>query len=241
MAVEYEDTITIPTPEGIELQYTLAGVGSRFTAQLVDVLLRLIALAALIGILSALGGGTGARIVFIVATFLAWFAYDVIFETWGGGRTPGKRWSRLRVVKVGGAPVGLAGSATRTLLRLIDEWATLGIAGMISISVSQRNQRLGDLAAATIVVRERTATALPESLPVVSGADELDVTAVSSTELSAIRDFVSRRDSLNAEARERVAAALAERMSAHVGGVPAGGLAPERLLEAVLAAKSTPR
>lgn len=240
--MEYEDAITIPTPEGLELQYPLAGGGSRFAAELIDVLLRLVALGVLFGVLAALGAGSGATIVLIVASFLAWFAYDIVFEVWGAGRTPAKRWSGLRVVMAGGQPVGVGSSAVRTLLRLIDQWLTLGIVGMVAIQFTSRNQRLGDLAAGTIVVRERTSPAAqspPVELP--PALADVDITAITAPELAAVRDFLARRESLTKDARPRVAQALSERLADKVGGLPPGGLPPERLLETIVAAKSRSR
>jgi uncharacterized RDD family membrane protein YckC len=243
--VEYEDTIPISTPEGIDLEYTLAGFGSRFIAELVDLILRLIPLGVLIAILDATGGGAVLAIVIIVAYFAAMFVYDVIFEVWGGGRTPGKRWSGLRVVMAGGQPVGLGPSAARNLLRLIDEWLTLGIAGFISIQVSERNQRLGDLAGGTIVIRERRAK-MGRSVPSQAPASAelfhgIDVTAVTASDLAAARDFLARRERLGKESRARVAQALADSLTAKVGGLPPGGLPPERLLETIVTAKDASR
>ncbi len=240
--MEYEDAITIPTPEGLELRYALAGGGSRFAAELIDILLRVVVLGVLFGVLAALGGGSGATIAIIVASFLAWFGYDIVFEVWGAGRTPAKRWSGLRVVMAGGQPVGLGSSAVRTILRLIDEWLTLGIVGMVAIQFTSRNQRLGDLAAGTIVVRERTSAVVqPDNLALRSIPADVDVTAITADELAAVRDFLARRESLTKEARPRVAQALADRLADRVGGLPPGGLPPERLLETIVAAKSRPR
>ncbi len=240
--MEYEDRITIPTPEGIELDYTLAGLGSRFVAELVDVLLRLVPLGILTGVLVSAGGGPIAIVVLIIADFLAWFGYDIVFEVWGQGRTPGKRWNGLRVVMAGGQPVGLGSSAVRTLLRIVDIWLTLGIVGSVSIMATRRNQRLGDLAAGTIVVREQRATAgRPLAIDPGDAWGRLDVTAVTPSELAAVRDFLARRDTLAREARPRVARALAERMAEKVGGLPPGGLPSERLLETIAAAKAASR
>jgi uncharacterized RDD family membrane protein YckC len=247
--VEYEDTIPISTPEGIELEYTLAGFGSRFTAQLVDLILRLVPLGVLIAALAAAGGGAVGAIVVIVAYFAAVFVYDVIFEVWGGGRTPGKRWSGLRVVMAGGQPVGLGPSAVRNLLRLIDEWLTLGIVGFISIQATKRNQRLGDLAAGTIVIRERrgskakakTEASLAPAAALAERFHGVDVTAVTASDLAAARDFLLRRDRLKGDSRARVAQALADRLAAKIGGLPPGGLAPEQLLEVIVTAKDASR
>jgi len=153
--VEYEDRITISAPEGIELEYTLAGLGSRFMAAFVDTVLRIVVLAAVIGLLAALGAGqTLLGLALIVGLFLALFAYDVAFEVWAAGRTPGKRWNGLRVLMATGQPVSVAPSAVRNLMRIVDVWGTALIAGVVSVLVTKRNQRLGDLAAGTIVVRE---------------------------------------------------------------------------------------
>jgi uncharacterized RDD family membrane protein YckC len=212
--MEYEDTITIATPEGIELEYTLAGAGSRFIAGLVDVALRLLVLAAIILILALIHSGTLSVIVISISSLLAWFAYDVVFEVWGGGRTPGKRWSGLRVVTAGGAPVSVGPSAVRTLLRLIDVWATLSILGMLCIMGTRQNQRLGDLAAGTVVIREPRGQA---------AAGAVEVPSV---------------DAVDDASRARVADALAGRLSDKVGGVIPGSVSSEHILELVLAAKS---
>jgi uncharacterized RDD family membrane protein YckC len=241
--VEYEDRITIWAPEGLALEYTLAGLGSRFIAELVDVALRALVLGAVIGLLAALGAGvTLLLIVLIAGGFLALFAYDIAFEVWGAGRTPGKRWNGLRVLMASGQAVSFGPSATRNLMRIVDIWGTALIAGIVSILLTKRSQRLGDLAAGTIVVRERRASsgAAAAISPRAAADTGVDVTAVTASELSAIRDFLARRQSLTGEARVRVAQALAAGVSAKVGGLPPNGLPPEQLLETIAAAKSAP-
>lgn len=243
--MEYEDRITIWAPEGLALEYTLAGLGSRFIAELADVLLRLIVLGALIGLLAIIGvSGTALVIVAIVGGFLALFAYDIAFEVWGGGRTPGKRWNGLRVLMASGQPVSFGASATRNVFRIIDIWATAMIAGTVSIVLTKRGQRLGDLAGGTIVVRERRTprSTTPGPGPeAIAPQEAIDVTAVGPTELAAIRDFLSRRQRLTPDARRRVAGALADGVLRQVGGLPPGGYSPERLLEVIAATKAAPR
>ncbi len=159
--MEYEDRITIWAPEGLALDYTLAGLGSRFLADLVDVAIRVIVLGAVLAILEIAGApSTVVLIVFVVGVFLALFAYDIAFEVWAAGRTPGKRWNGLRVLMANGQPVTFGPSAVRNLMRVIDIWATAMVVGSVSIIVTPRNQRLGDLAGGTIVVRERRAGAI---------------------------------------------------------------------------------
>jgi uncharacterized RDD family membrane protein YckC len=246
--VEYEDRITIWAPEGLALEYTLAGLGSRFIAELVDVGLRVLVLGAVIGVLAAAGArGTALIIVLIVGAFLALFAYDIAFEMWAAGRTPGKRWNGLRVLMASGQPVTFGASAVRNVMRIIDMWGTAMLAGTVSIVLTKRGQRLGDLAGGTIVVRERRASerrargAAPEPavrVPI-AGQDDVDVTAVSAAELSAIRDFLGRRQQLTPAARARVAAALADGVRGKVGGLPPGGYTPEELLQVIVAAKGS--
>ncbi len=167
--VSYEDRISIPTPEGVELELVLAGVGSRLVGSLVDFLIKAVLLFALwlVSAVAAEDAGGFFIALTIIASFLVFWAYDVAFETLASGRTPGKRAAGLRVVRMGGEPVGFLASAVRNLLRLVDmQPGFLFAVGAITILFSQRNQRLGDLAAGTLVVRERLAP-LPAVRPAV--------------------------------------------------------------------------
>ena len=105
-----------------------------------------------------LGGQTragSASALFTIVFFLVFFGYDVLFEVRSRGRTLGKRWTGLRVVRTGGQPVTFVPSCVRNVMRLVDILPAFYGIGMLSIFVTGRNQRLGDLAAGTLVVRER--------------------------------------------------------------------------------------
>src|ERR1700712_60853 len=121
MADGVQETLRIATPEGVSLELPLAGVGSRFVALLVDTSLQMIGLIALAILLSVTdaGGLTGGA-VFAVALFGVIFAYPVAFELGAAGRTPGKRWSSLRVVCDDGSALTFRASALRNLVRPID-------------------------------------------------------------------------------------------------------------------------
>jgi len=251
----YEDRITIATPEGVDLEITLAGVGSRFAAALIDTLLQstgLFVVLFAIGVIAGSrdSGGDGAALLliafFVVFSFLVLFGYHVLFETLASGRTPGKRWLGLRVVRAGGRPVGFTASVIRNLLRLVDFLPASYLVGFVTVLATARNQRVGDLAAGTLVVRERTGgrrsrastAAAPVStdhLP--AGYDTWDVSMVRPDELSTIRRFLERRTSLTPDARWRLAWQLAERLRPSVAGAPED-LHPEVFLEAVAAAKA---
>ncbi|HEX2038762.1 MAG TPA: RDD family protein [Acidimicrobiales bacterium] len=249
--MELEDRISIDTPEGVTLEVPLAGIGSRFVAELVDQFLQwLVILALLLVLVATVGDTTGGGLLFalfLLGVFVVQFGYHVLFEVTASGRTPGKRWTGLRVVKADGGPVDFASSAVRNLLRIVDMLPTFYLVGIVAIVASRRNQRLGDMAAGTIVVREKTggratrgrAWAAPR--PVGEPSPEAaawDVAAVTNEELATVRRFLERRATLTPEARARLAAELAARLRPKVVGPP-DGMTPERFLIELAAVKAT--
>jgi uncharacterized RDD family membrane protein YckC len=240
--VQYEDRITIPTPEGVSLQLTLAGLGSRAVAGAADLLLK----AVLVGLLLLATGDDGA-VVIVPAIGLTMLLYDVLFETLGGGRTPGKRMSGLRVVRAGGRPVDLTASMIRNVLRLVDGLPLGYVPTIVSIAATRRNQRPGDVAADTIVIRDRRAVdreqrgfavAAPAAgagaASAAAGAS-WDVSAVAAADLATVRAFLERRDGLAGEPRARLAAQLDGALRQRVGGADEPD--PERFLEILYDAK----
>jgi uncharacterized RDD family membrane protein YckC len=241
--MEYEDRLRIATPEGVDLELMLAGVGSRFSAALIDFLIQMALLAALVGAV-LIGGGSfsgWSGAAFVILAFLLFLGYDVLFEVLNSGRTPGKRLNGIRVVRVDGSPVRFLTSAVRNALRLID-MLFFYFVGVVAILVTTRNQRVGDLAAGTLVVRERLAK-VPEdpyaAAPAASPQGEWqnwDVGGVTAEELSAVRAFLARRHELTPEARQSLADELAEGFRRKVPGL-AADTSSESLLLALVAAK----
>jgi uncharacterized RDD family membrane protein YckC len=241
--MEYEDTRRISTPEGVELELRLAGLGSRFGAGLIDFPIKAAIVLAPTVAAALLLGELAAVIVFAVSFFFAVVGYDVLFEVRAGGRTPGKRAAGLRVLMADGAAVSLRASSVRNLMRLIEGLPLWYLPAVISILVTHDNQRLGDLAANTIVAREPRGAGppLPEPAPLLP--DDLsawDVSAVTADELAAVRSFLDRRPDFAPAARWQLAATLAERLRARVDGVPAG-MDDERFLENLARAKAERR
>ena len=253
----YEDRISVATPEGVTLQFRLAGVGSRVVAGLLDGLVLMVAslgLGLISWALSLAVGDSWANVFFGLTFFVLLFGYDIAFETLGSGRTLGKRWAGLRVVRVGGGPVGFMSSAVRNLLRLVDFLPFAYLIAIVCVTASSKNQRLGDMAAGTLVVRERTAVegAAPASrrdepapwsttteAPSVEGSAFVgwDVSAVTGEEAAMVREFLARRASLEPAARQRLALDLANRLRPKVV-MPEERIGPEGFLERLLAAKS---
>jgi uncharacterized RDD family membrane protein YckC len=227
--VELEDRLRIETPEGVGLEVTLAGLGSRAGACFLDSLILGVALAvvligtAVVGFadtsadVASLILGLGALIASVVL-----FGYYLLFETLNSGRTPGKAAFGIRVIRADGAPLGFGAVAIRTLLRIVDLLPTAYAVGMISVIVTSRNQRIGDLAAGTVVVRDRKARPIAE--PFGSGQDHLqglpawDVSSVTEEEVVLIRRFVDRRNGLGPSHRAQLAASLATSLRRKVAG-----------------------
>jgi len=237
--VQFEDTTRIDTPEGISLEIALAGLGSRFIAQALDGLVKGGAVLGLSLIVAAFGGsGVALQAIVAVGVFISFFVYDIVFETFWSGRTIGKRATGLRVVSVDGGPVGFFSSAVRNLLRIVDVLpGPYGVASIVILG-TKRNQRLGDLAAGTLVVRERSQT--PDfgrsrvgfrSLPA-----GFDVTGLTDEHLTLARQYVARREDLDPDRRRQLAEQVAGTIRPLVG--PTGdGLSAEALIESVVVAK----
>jgi uncharacterized RDD family membrane protein YckC len=239
--VQYEDRITIATPEGVHLELSLAGVGSRFASAIVDLLIQLALLIAIFVGGVAVFGESGFTIAAITVTgFFVLAAYDILFEVFASGRTPGKGLNGLRVVRTDGSPVGFFTSAVRNTLRLVDLLPAGYLAGIVCILVTRRNQRLGDLAAGTLVVRERrpqTRSAFVPAMRPDAPWQSWDVSAVSAAELGAVRRFLDRRDELTYAARNKLAFELEDALRPKVAGVQ-GQVHGETFLEQLAAAKA---
>ena len=241
--------MSIATPEGLELDLVLAGVGSRLVAALLDGLVRsgvLLAVVILVAILSPTSGVLIA--LWAITFFLVLFGYDVFFEVAAGGRTPGKRWSGLRVVTVSGGAVTVGASVVRNLVRIIDSLPGVYLVGIILVALTSKNQRLGDIIAGTLVVRERRIVerevTWARSLLEPDDADDdtltWDVSAVTAEEIATVRRFLERRMTLDPDARRRIARELASRLIPKVVG-PTEPPAPEAFLIDLVAAKSRRR
>lgn len=228
-----DQTLDIETPEQVVVSYTIAGLGSRTFAALVDYAVCLGGLVALVfafllvaprSFLPAGGAASGAWAVAIVyiAQFAFVWGYYVLCEGLADGRTVGKRMFRLRVVHDDGFSISFGASAIRNLFRIVDlQPGVIGTVGMIAIAMSPRGKRLGDSVAGTIVVHERP---LSVALEAPGGTEEGTAAGepvLSDSEFDLLSRFIQRRASLPPEERSRLAARVAERLRAHLP--PASG------------------
>jgi uncharacterized RDD family membrane protein YckC len=274
----FADQLNIATPEQVELEFSVAGIGSRFVAALLDHLIQA-AFFILMGFALAflLSGAAGNNLNlmskwllagFIALNFCLIWGYFALFEAFWHGQTPGKHIMKLRVIKDSGRQITLFEALTRNLLRLIDYLPSLYLVGVITMLCTKRNQRLGDLAAGTLVVHERSeeqplliergnsfvpAAAASTYDPIASAAafsaaSSLPADAVarlSHDDLLLIETFFARALDLSLETRAQMARRIATQIACKMEGVagaqpPEGN--PERFLEAVAyAMRSTGR
>ncbi|MFN2464679.1 MAG: RDD family protein [Candidatus Dormibacteria bacterium] len=155
------DGLFIATPERVSFSYQLAGLGSRFLALFLDsvILAVVLTLFSLVTVATGLGGPAAAVIVFIAFTVI-FNVYFIFFEGLWSGQTPGKKAARLRAVGSSGQPITFEQALMRNLVRNLDFLPFLYGIGIVALFVNGRGQRLGDLAAGTVVVRERASLSL---------------------------------------------------------------------------------
>ena len=213
----------IETPEHVLLERRLAGIGSRFLAGLLDTLiltgiaLLLYLIAVMTGMLVFYGTGglagdlfTWTMALLIVLFFLIYWGYFAFFEMGTNGQSPGKKWQRIRVVKDGGGAITFTDIAIRNLLRAVDGLVFYGVAG-VCMFISRKAQRLGDLAAGTVVISEKTSDYsagsgehLPAEWEQEATAEALRATGLSPEEYRILMNYWVRRNQLTLEARYRL-------------------------------------
>lgn len=154
--------VVVKTPEQVDLQFTLAGIGSRAFAQVLDLLI----LAVIYGLfltsiilwqwLNVFGHATSYIIGFLILfSFLLFWGYFIAFEYFLSGRTLGKRWVRIRVISADGRPLSFFAAAVRNLLRLIDVLPSGYLLGVVVMMFDRRERRIGDIVAGSLVVVDR--------------------------------------------------------------------------------------
>jgi uncharacterized RDD family membrane protein YckC len=252
--VELFRKVKVLTPESVELEFTLAGIGSRGLALLIDTLLVILGIAffwffgslfatQLFLSISPSGYGMAAAwllgIAFLV-TFLISAGYFVVFETLRQGQTPGKRYAQIRVIRDDGRPVGLTQSVLRALLRPLDDFL-FWVVGTALILFDQNEKRLGDLVAGTLVIQEER-SAIKRKIDLSESAQGLarqlstvsDMTQLLPDDFAVVREFLQRREFMTPRARTDLSMNLARqaRTLVKLETIPAG-VTSDQFLEAV--------
>lgn len=230
-----DEDMVIATPELVAFNYEIAGIGSRFVAALLDVL---VAIAILIAVGAAAafaanvtGNPTLAILLFVMGAFVLTYGYFWASEYAFNGQTLGKRAARLRVVGTGGEPISFSQAGIRNLIRFVDFLPGWYAAGLVCLFINGRGQRLGDLAAGTVVVRERRRVRL-QDLPVTSEQPALSTAAPPAPSGAAwgplvddaaakrfLAAYISRRQALDPATRARLAGYIEPLLKRHVPDV----------------------
>lgn len=244
------EKLTIDTPEQVPLEFVLASVGSRFLALALDslfqaggflvIVLAGVAVAAFSRVFR-LDGGLWVLAGVVLTGFLIYYGYFAVFEALWNGQTPGKRIVGLRVILVTGRPVSAYEAILRNVVRLVDQLPGMYAIGMLSVLLTAKNQRLGDLAAGTVVVYE-----LPIERHDPSGAPDDAVrtrhgaSRLTEDEIALVETFLRRRTALDAFRRAERARQIAARIRARLP--QAVDLDDEAFLEEIIAEfRSGPR
>jgi uncharacterized RDD family membrane protein YckC len=263
---EFSDQLNIETPELVDIEMPVAGIGSRFIAILIDYLIWGAGLIVLIVIASIVLPAmhafdhvteNWAAAIFIFLFFLLYWGYFTLFEAFWDGRTPGKRVARIRVIQKSGRAIGFFESMTRNFIRIIDQIPFIYGVGVICIFATRQHQRLGDLAAGTLVVREqesdapawgnadsRTFTAplfaeaaaqrtpQPEPHTLVT-LPTTEISKLATSDLEVLEGFFARRLDMSLETRGALAERIAKALCAKSGLAIPDGVGRETFLEAI--------
>ncbi|MGO9642916.1 MAG: RDD family protein [Candidatus Acidiferrales bacterium] len=241
-----DDKLTIETPEQTDLDFPIAGIGSRFLAIAFDTLLQIAALIA-IGFLFALlanmnllagsSSGTWAAAIVIFVIFVLFYGYYAIFEAVWNGQTPGKRLARIRVIKDSGRPITPSEAVGRNLMRIVDQLPVMYGVGIVSALTNRQHKRLGDFVAGTVVVHEKN---LADIRPLwqapaesTGSATQYGAARLTPEEAALIETFLNRRDALASDVRYRMADQIFMRIRPKLTLPDSGYPSAEKILEAL--------
>ena len=210
------DTLqTVELAEGMEIHLRTAGPFLRLVAWILDLVIEMIALIILsvgFNLIFPVMGGNVSQGIFLFSFFLIWWFYHVFFEISPWGATIGKRAFGLRVVNEAGGGIAMGASMTRNFIRGVE--LLIPFASLI-VFFNPRFQRLGDLAAGTLVVYSK-----PRIDPVIPGPPPLEKVPVnlilSREEEAAVLSFRYRSGGWS-EARRMELANHLEKMTGEVG------------------------
>jgi uncharacterized RDD family membrane protein YckC len=222
----FGDRHVIDTPEQVQLQFAIAGIGSRFLAVAIDTIIQVVVLGG-IGLILGFLGVTGFFAIWrqmslwlwaglIAFFFLLYFGYFAFFEILWGGQTPGKRTIGIRVIKETGRPLSPSETIARNLMRIVDQMPGFYAVAVLTAMFNDESKRLGDFVAGSIVVREHSldemrgawsAATAPSVSRSLLGANRL-----TAEEVSLIDTFLVRRHELAHDVRSHMAYEILRRL-----------------------------
>lgn len=252
--MQWTDEVRIETPEQIEVSLEIAGIGSRFVAQVLDWLIKWGIVLVIVLLVSVAAGLLGIALssdktlsYFLAALGIALFygfllGFDIYFEVRHSGQTPGKKHAGIRVLREGGAPLDFRSACIRNLLGMADFLPACYLLGGFLVMLNSRGQRLGDMAAGTIVIRERAMlppTALHETIQRLASeefpftADQLG--ACTANDRYILRSFFQRVEQMEEQAREQLTLRLTDTFLRKLAYRPASPINDDLRAETFLA------
>ncbi|MBW4472407.1 MAG: RDD family protein [Stenomitos rutilans HA7619-LM2] len=252
--MHFFNRVSLSTPESVELEFTLAGIGNRTLALIIDYHI----LGALVVVFWVLWGvftlgllrylersnaNYAALPIWLLAialliNFMLFTGYFTFFEVLWQGQTPGKRFTKIRVIRDSGRPIGLSQAALRSLLRPIDDFCFVGV---FFILLGKQEKRLGDWAAGTLVIQEQRGDR-KATLTISDRAKQLaielpklaDLSQLLPDDFAVVRTYLQRRRTMDARARNDLSLSLARQLRTLIGleTIPPDTTA-EQFLEAV--------
>lgn len=230
-------SLDIRTAQNVPLALEPASIGQRLLATLVDGAIGLAwVIAAQVALFASTGGGSMAMYLLVVV--LPVFGYHLAFEVFAEGRTPGKLLLKTQVARIDGAQPTLGQYLLRWLLRFVDVTVSMGMVALMSVALTKRSQRLGDLVAGTTVIRRRRRVRLDEVLyptaPAGHVPDFPEAERLSDADVRTLRAVLVR---LRLSSRDAKATALARRAKTAVEkrlGLEDVRMPPEAFLKAVV-------
>src|SRR5919108_3447235 len=218
----------VETPEHVDVHFELAGIGSRLAAALLDFFLIWLGLFILALVFDTVIGfapnkafrGWLAAFTLLLVFLLIW-GYFTLFEALNGGRTPGKQALGIRVVMDTGRPVTRAAAVVRNLVRILDTYfpALPFLPALLTMFLQRSNKRPGDMAAGTIVVRDRPTDWGLQARPAASASEEPIETGppeLSEAEFRLLDRFLGRLNELTPEVQTRLTTDLVRRFEGRI-------------------------
>jgi uncharacterized RDD family membrane protein YckC len=211
--------LSIDTPEQINLEFELAGPGSRFMALFVDLMIQALCAIAVVIILAVSGfafrsfraSGNWMLASMVLSLFALQWGYFAIFEILWKGQTPGKRQAGIRVINETGREASVYESVARNLLRVVDQLPGPYAVGAIVMFLSPQSKRIGDYVAGTVVVHDRH----NEDEAIFfntrgEDAPDINYSVLTNDDLRVMETFLQRRLELPLEVRRKTAEKLAQ-------------------------------
>lgn len=244
--MEIERKVKLLTPENVELEFNLAGIGNRALALLIDYGILFLVLFCLsfvwFSVNRQLEESNASNeltkwfnALMFILFFVIYTGYFVYFETVWNGQTPGKRFTKIRVIKADGRPLGLQQASLRALLRPFDDFFSLGV---LFIIFHKTEKRIGDIVAQTIVIQEprRPLTiAIDISNNGHNAKKEWTSLGVNDRltiqDFAVVKDYLQRRHNFSAKARSEVSDRLLRQLQdkLDIREIPLGFTADEHL------------